>query len=236
MILKYSVFMISLVICFFSLYTFSNADIDGRLWRDLPKAHPLNDVEEFDENPVLRSLFVFPEDSFDMEETKQIIHTIDFLPNSLLSKINNQHIHLKLFNGSLTDNQQAADLRGETPRGYKNKDTKWDDVPGMGGGRTVFIKIGASEKGKGHGSVNLELHELAHSVDRIVFDQIREDGKFLAIWREEAPRLFPNNAYFIDYPEEYFAECFAMYYHDQFNRGVLLHLAPKTFHYIERLK
>ena len=51
-------------------------------------------------------------------------------------------------------------------------DATWDDVPGMGGSHTVFVKIGASDKGNGHGSVNLELHELAHSVDHIVYGDL----------------------------------------------------------------
>ena len=53
------------------------------------------------------------------------------------------------------------------------------------GSHTVLVKIGASDKGKGHGSVNLELHELAHSVDQIVYGGIRDDDKFLSIWRKE---------------------------------------------------
>ncbi|MEF2098411.1 hypothetical protein V3595_27995 [Bacillus sp. CFBP9009] len=45
--------------------------------------------------------------------------------------------------------------------------------------------VGASDKGKGHGSVNLELHELAHSIDKIVYNGIRDDVNFLGIWGKE---------------------------------------------------
>ena len=77
---------------------------------------------------------------------------------------------IKLFTGKLTDNPTASHLSGMIPRGYVNN-TTWDDVPGLGGSKTVLVKIGASHKGNGHSSVNLELHELAHSIDNYVFNE-----------------------------------------------------------------
>jgi hypothetical protein len=139
-----------------------------------------------------------------------------------------------LFNGKLTDNSSAAYLKGTTPRGYGNN-AKWDDVPGMGGSHTVLVKIGASDKGKGHSSVNLELHELAHSIDTIVYGGIQDDPEFLNIWGKEVHILFPNQPYFINYPEEYFAEVFAIFYVNQEQNDRLKLLAPRTYAYIKQL-
>ena len=47
------------------------------------------------------------------------------------------------------------------------------------------MKIGASDKGNGHSSVNLELHELAHSIDSYVFNELRYNKNFLEIWNQE---------------------------------------------------
>ncbi|WP_420535002.1 anthrax toxin lethal factor-related metalloendopeptidase, partial [Bacillus mycoides] len=52
----------------------------------------------------------------------------------------------------------------------RRKQLTWDDVPGVGsdiGGKPVMARIGFSERGKGHGSINLELHEIAHAIDRV---------------------------------------------------------------------
>ncbi len=81
----------------------------------------------------------------------------------------------------------------------------------MGGSHTVLVKIGASDKGNGHGSVNLELHELGHSIDNIVFDGIRDDMDYLKIGGgRKWMGCFQGLRIFSNYPEEYFAETFAM--------------------------
>ena len=67
-------------------------------------------------------------------------------------------------------------------------------------------------KGNGHSSVNLELHELAHSIDIYVFNELRYNQDFLEIWNQEKDQLFPGKSYYLTYPEEYFAESFAYYY------------------------
>ena len=143
----------------------------------------------------LQQFFLFPQSSFDEKESFQMIQSINKLPSSLLFKLVEKDVKIKLFNGRLTDQASAAHLKGDKPRGY-GSDAIWDDVPGMGGSHTVLVKIGASDKGKGHGSVNLELHELAHSVDQIVYGGIQDDDKFLNIWRKEVHTLFPNQLLF----------------------------------------
>ncbi|MEK5364257.1 hypothetical protein MHB45_28125 [Peribacillus sp. FSL K6-5616] len=55
-----------------------------------------------------------------------------------------------------------------------------------------MVKIRASDKGDGHGSVNLELHELAHSIDNIVYDGIRKDWDFFRI-REKKEMFYVKN-------------------------------------------
>lgn len=184
---------------------------------------------------ILGSMILLPTDSFDEQEAAQIISRVDNLPFSLLSKAGEENIKLKLFIGRLTDNPTAAHLEGMIPRGYKGG-TTWDDVPGIGGAKTVLVKIGFSEKGNGHSSVNLELHELAHSIDRYVFDGMRNNQRFLKIWKKEKEKIFPDQDYFLTFPEEYFAETFAMYFLGGDSRKLLKMKAPQTYHFIKSLK
>lgn len=180
-------------------------------------------------NRLVENLMILPEDDFNKNEAVLIIGRIANLPKSILLKANLANLKIKLFQGKLTDEPSAHFLQGQTPRGYLNQATTWDEVPGIGGSKLVLVKIGYSERGKGHGSINLELHEFAHSLDHYVFHHISKSKEFLSVWNKEKNRLFPGNNYFLIYPEEYFAECFAMYYFSSDSRLELKRYAPHTF-------
>ncbi|MDN3016803.1 toxin [Paenibacillus sp. BSR1-1] len=219
---------------FLSINTTSQAAIDGVRLVDYPKNsilyQSLTTNKSLDQ---LNQIIILPKQPFDQKEASAIITRMGSLPVTILDKINNQGINLKLFTGKLTDNPTASYLAGQTPRGYQNNVT-WDDVPGIGGSKVVLVKIGASEKGKGHGSVNLELHEMAHSIDRYVYNDISGTTKFHDIWEKEHNLIFPGNSYFL-YPEEYFAESFAMYYLNNKTKELLRFKAPETYHFIKNL-
>ncbi|MEF2098410.1 hypothetical protein V3595_27990 [Bacillus sp. CFBP9009] len=44
--------------------------------------------------------------------------------------------------------------------------------------------------------------------------------------------LFPGQSYFTTYPEEYFAECYAMFYVNNDQNQSLRDKAPETYHFI----
>ena len=183
----------------------------------------------------LGNIILLPDQTFNQEEAAAIIDRLNKLPVSLLRKIELKGIKVKLFTGRLTENDSAKQYAGVIPRGYTSNKT-WDDVPGIGGGRVVLVKIGASNKGMGHSSVNLEYHELAHSIDYKILNNASDSKKYLKIWNEEKSKLFPNRAYFLDYAEEYFAETFAMYHIGGEEKENLRMLAPKTYKYISSIK
>lgn len=212
----------------------SNANMAGIPLDEYPKQSLLFELLDYDKNLSLNQLFILPEEEFDQAESAEIINRIATLPEQMIEKAVRNDIKIKLFQGNLTDNPTATHLRGVVPRGYTNNKT-WDQVPGIGGAKTVLVKIGSSEKGKGHNSVNLELHEFAHSLDRQVYGSIREDEEFLGIWKSESNRLFPGRMYFLNYPEEYFAESFAMFYIGGIQTELLKEAAPRTYHFIKKL-
>jgi Pro-Pro endopeptidase len=223
------------IVLSFTLLGSSNANMDGVFLYEYPKQSLLYESLDPSSVSLAGKLVVLPEDDFDQLEAAGIIRRLTLLPESIIKKAINNNIKVKLFEGNLTDNPTASHLKGVIPRGYVSKRT-WDQVPGIGGSRVVLVKIGSSEKGKGHGSVNLELHELAHSLDRHVYDGIRQEERFLEIWKRESRLLFPGRAYFLDYPEEYFAESFAMFYIGGMPARLLKEAAPHTYQYIEGLK
>ncbi|QOR65157.1 toxin [Cytobacillus suaedae] len=206
-----------------------SASTNGVILKDFSSITFFINQKQIDNYHLLEHIVVLPEDSFNQTEAINMIQRINLIHPSLLQQLISENITIKLFNGNLTDEPSAAHLRGITPRGYSSERTTWDEVPGVGGGKTVLAKIGHSENGDGHGSLNLELHELAHSIDRHVLNLIREDTIFKKIWKEEASQVFPNREYFITYPEEYFAETFVMYYFSENTRNELKEKAPMTY-------
>ncbi|MEH7305019.1 anthrax toxin lethal factor-related metalloendopeptidase [Neobacillus drentensis] len=232
--MRKSVAAFFIAVLFLSSITTSQASSDGILLRDYSRNSVLYQSLKVDHSlPLLNQIIVLPKQSFDQKEAAGIINRIDSIPYSILEKIKNHGISVKLFTGKLTDNPTASQLAGKIPRGYTNNVT-WDNVPGIGGSKLVLVKIGASEKGHGHSSVNLELHELAHSIDRYVFEEISSSNDFTGIWEKEHEQLFPGNSYFL-YPEEYFAETFAMYYLNNDTKELLRTKAPKTFQFLKQL-
>ncbi|RST72950.1 toxin [Siminovitchia acidinfaciens] len=184
---------------------------------------------------LLKDSVMLPEEEFNETEAEKIINRLDFLPKSVLSAINEHDVKIILFEGMLTDQPYAKHLKGKVPRGYPDT-ASWDDLPGAGGSQFVFVKIGSSEKGEGHGSVNLEYHELAHSLQHFSFNDGKADQKITQAWEQEASSLFPGMDYFLDYKEEYFAECFAYYFYSADTREQLKRKAPKMYTFLSSLK
>lgn len=230
----------SLAISFLMVFSFlllgkSQATSPDRFLGEIAHDSSLKSSLQLNSPKILDQIIILPKGEFKEEEAAAIISRIDQLPFSLLKKIKDQGIVVKLFTGKLTDNPTARHLKGVTPRGYNSGKT-WDDVPGIGGSKTVLVKIGSSESGMGHSSVNLELHELGHSVDNHVYNEIRSQESFLEIWEEEKYSLFPKKTYFLAFPEEFFAECFALYFFGGESRAYLQEKAPKTFALMKSLK
>jgi Pro-Pro endopeptidase len=213
------------------LWTHTNANYSGTLLKHSPLKTKLN----LQSGKQLEEIILLPESNYDQEEAMEIIKRLDHIPTTLLDSTETKDIKVRLFEKKLTDFSTTSHLKGVTPRGYTNKSITWDDVPGIGGSKLVLVKIGHSEKGKGHNSYNLELHELAHSIDRYVLTDLYYDLEFLPLWKREAPRVFPDETYFLQYKEEYFAETFAMYYLNPETRNLLKKKAPATYRFIKEL-
>ncbi|MCA1030389.1 toxin [Bacillus timonensis] len=203
----------------------------GTLLRDFDSLAFYVATKHIPNKKLLDTIVVLPEDEshFNQKEATNIISRLSNIHPKILKMLVDEGVKIKLFNGKLTDEPTASHLKGEKPRGYSEDGPTWDDVPGIGGSKLVLVKIGHSEKGKGHGSLNLELHELGHSVDNQIFHKITENFDYKEIWKNEAGKLFPNKPYFLNYPEEYFAETFAMFYYSYESRLQLKTLAPKTY-------
>jgi Pro-Pro endopeptidase len=210
-----------------------------------PFGIPLNEYQsitfytnqfDIDNKELLGEMILLPEESFNEIEAIEMIKRIDSIHPQIINLLVNNNIQIKLFAGKLTDEPTASHLKGIRPRGYSEDGPLWDDVPGIGGSKLVLAKIGHSEKGSGHGSINLELHELAHTIDKYIYYGVRYDREFQRVWTKEARGIFPNSSYLNNFPEEYFGEVFAYYYLSPESRSLLMREAPLTYNYLVQLE
>jgi hypothetical protein len=191
-------------------------------------------VLRMEDGKITDKLIVLPDTDYDKDEAQAIIGRLSKISEGILERLYNAGVDIILVNGPITDVPAYAYLKGITPRGWEGTGKTWDDIPGAGGNPTV-IRIGYSEYGKGHGSINLELHETAHAIDEYAFNNVSDTNNFLNVWSSEVRNVFGDNAYFDSYPEEYFAETFAMYYLDDESRNILKEKGPLTYDFIENL-
>jgi Pro-Pro endopeptidase len=228
--IKLLVLFISLI-SMFSIYQFVFADAPSG---SLLENHSLSSKVSLTSGSSLYKMVYLPENSFSEKDAEVMVGNLNHVHPMILTKALQQNVTIKLFTGKLTDEEGLEHLSGRTPRGYSAK-SDWDSVPGMTENNRVYVKIGHSQYGLGHGSVSLELHEFAHAADRNVFSNIRSNPFYLNIWKQEAGLLFSGKTYFQRFPEEYFAEIFAMYYLNEKTKDELRQKAPLSYRFISKL-
>lgn len=231
-------FVLSLTVFFFLPLVKQNHSDASQYGIPLKNYHSISffmSKEWISDYEILEDIIILPETPFNETEAIKMLTRISNINTHLLEALRTENIQIILFTGKITDLPSAAHLKGKKPRGYSENGPTWDEVPGIGGSRAILVKVGNSHKGEGHGSANLELHEIAHTFDRIVFDQVRDEPEFQKIWIKEAENLFPNQDYFISFPEEYFAEAFVYYFLSEQTNKYLQKEAPLTYSYFVNL-
>jgi Pro-Pro endopeptidase len=230
---RYALFSL-LLLLLIPTVTYSSYEQDAIPLKDTAMFHDIM-FQRSENASFLGEIVYVPKGAFQQSEAEQMIMRLSDINPDILKKMAQEKLRIKLFTGKLTDEADFSHLKGIKPRGYSENGPTWDDVPGAGGSDTVYVKIGSSNKGSGHGSVNLELHETAHTIDKYVLNEIRHHPDFQKAWQSERERLFPGRGYFLMYPEEYFAETFTMFYYNQLTRNQLRETAPQTYRFLQNV-
>jgi len=184
-----------------------------------------------DEMDTLLKLFVeLPDDSYDLDEADEMMSRIRQIPENYIEVMINDGTRIRLINNPMTEEPEYEHLKGVVPRGWEETGRTWDDVPGAGG-QLIVARIGYSDPGEHHGSHNLELHEIGHQVDFVVFEMYdkHSSSQTFADLTDLESNLF-QGAYY-EYDEEFFAEAFTMYYLNETTHNDLKRRAPKVYEY-----
>lgn len=196
-------------------------------------------IQKSKKERALAKLVTLPKDTYDTAEVSKMIARISRMPEAYLWALAENDFEIRLINNRVTDQPEYAYLKGVVPRGWNSGKT-WDDVPGVGG-NPVIVRIGHSDINHGHGTLNLELHEIAHMVDYSLFKDISSSDEFKAILNSEMKNLIqdhPNsyNMNYFSYPEEYFAEAFVYFYLNDELHEELQQKAPRTYQLLLNLE
>ncbi len=231
--MKRAIFFILLIsLPIFPIYQLVNASPNGVKL----STYTFHSITFSNQKPALGEMIYLPETAFNEAQVLLMINNLEKIDHNILKLAEKQKIKIILFQGRLTELNGLSRFKDKKPRGYSESDPTWDSVPGMSADRVVYAKIGHSEYGKGHTSISLELHEIAHAIDRYVFNNVRDNPLFTEIWKLEVNRIFPSQEYYLNYSEEYFAESFAMFYFSPETNKELFEKAPHTFSFIQSLE
>lgn len=187
-----------------------------------------------DNQSLVNDIVVLPKEDYNKSDAGKMISRLSEIPASLLEGLKDSGVKIKLVNGKITDEPEFAQYRGVTPRGWEKTGLTWDDVPGVSM-NLVIVRIGYSNKGKGHNGQNLELHETFHAIDRIVLNNISSSLEFTEIWKKEANNDYSGDGYLSAYSNEYFAEMSTLYFYSEETKKKLKEDMPLTYEFLDKL-
>ncbi|KKK35050.1 hypothetical protein WN59_05295 [Salinicoccus sediminis] len=193
-------------------------------------------TEQASANSALDSMIDIRSDDgeYDSAEVQAMIDRLRRVDDRILQHTNSAGVSIILMDMPLTELSEFDYLSGKVPRGWENTNSTWEEVPGAGG-HTTAARIGYSDPGNGHSTINLELHEYGHAVDSYAAGfTVSGSDEFRQIMNREKDALFGDHkvSEYFDEPGEYFAEVFAMYYLGGDARSKLQNRAPETYEFI----
>ena len=186
------------------------------------------------EDSTIDRLVVLPSGDYNVNEATAMKQRLEKIPANILNTLFDKGVKIKLTNDIITNEPELNYLKGVTPRGWEGTGLTWDDVPGVSE-RVVVARIGYSNKGKGHNSFNLEIHETMHAVDRFVFNEVSSTEEFKNIFNAEASVNYSGDGYVSVQPTEYFAETASLYVYSENTRNDLKHSMPLTYEFLDKL-
>lgn len=190
-------------------------------------------IETSAESNVLDQVVILEtKDDYNKDESARMKERIGRIDSTIITALFDRGLQMKLINFPLTELPEYEFLKGQTPRGWEGTGKTWDDVPGAGANPAV-ARIGYSEPSEYHGTINLELHELAHLIDSHIFKAISSSSLFLEIQKEEQLNFLPTS--YFNNEQEYFAESFSYFYLGGQRSSLLKQQAPKTYSFIAQL-
>lgn len=157
--------------------------------------------------------------------SKEIIEAMKKLPTDFLDLLNLRAEDIATANGlSESINIRIID-------DYINGSETLEGKHEQSGEHETYVSLRVAKN-----PVQTALHEIGHALDDMLFDHISSKKDFGDLFQIEKGN-FPDDWYGRKDQEEYFAECFALYYYpNEIINAELKKRAPKTYEFIRNLE
>lgn len=176
----------------------------------------------------------------DQETTKKMLSELEKVPNPFQKILNDYGVRIVLFDGDIRDHLPPFEIT--------------DDLEGRKG---VFSpttkKILVSHEGQriNDQSLGRELHEYGHAIDLAIADlpetpytnrtgyRVSDLREFKNIHQIAMKRVWFKLFCMVDdekSSEEFFAECFARYYHSAKSRELMKKLIPECYNFFKKME
>lgn len=173
------------------------------------------------------------------EALNEVMDIYSRLPVSLITTLRQRNRGIDVVADNVTTHPAMRSYQNVRPRGWAEGRT-WSEVPGAGATGNHGTIIAGNSLHRGHGSVDLILHEVGHTVDRYfknrgagmdfsssrMFTEINTATPF-------GPLYGPSASYQQSNEEENFAEMFALYFATPETRQHLSETFPEGHRYFE---
>ncbi|QNO16533.1 hypothetical protein HYG86_18015 [Alkalicella caledoniensis] len=171
--------------------------------------------------------------TYNSSVVRDIIKELQSVPITILEDLVQRGVKHRLINGSIANQPEFRSI-AESMRGVPLKDALGIASPHN---RLLITRL---DRGN---PTSTTIHELGHGVDFFLIDNHSQTEAFEKLRSEEAASMFNNSlidtSYFVDYPEEYFAEFFTQFFISDSkkltggarNNSQIQQRAPKTYQY-----
>lgn len=172
-------------------------------------------------------LVIPPEGDFNNPVVALIKEGLTVVPPHYLKGIYDKQLYIRTVNGPITSIAEFTTIKelADSKAYYEE----------LGGAFLYgFIIIRADNK---YGKA-VEVHEVGHAVDHILFRSISNSKEFINLYNSEGKILFDQEAhqYFLQNTSEFFAEVFRTYYYSPRTRKFLKDRAPETYKFMKELE
>lgn len=167
----------------------------------------------------------------------EALATYSKIPGPVLRRLHDRHKEMTLVGVSLKNHPNLQSLMKEGPARWKS-DKTWADVPGLGRWLDSGAFIVLDSLHHGHGSVDLILHEMGHTIDELIggwpstdysqsqdFSRVHARTPFAKVFEGQDIEYHRGDA------RENFAEMFAKYFHSEETRAKLAQDFPGAIEY-----
>lgn len=173
-------------------------------------------------------LILPPEGEYNEDIIEGIKDRLSLVPAHYLKLLFDKQVYIKTVNGPVTSAY-------EFPKSWIVEEDK-DYFNSIGGAfANPYIILRADEEY----DIGVEIHEVGHAVDWVIFNDISTSNEFMNIYNTEGKKVYSIKGLTDKYHQnsrEYFAQAFYYYYFNYNERKMLKETAPLTYKFIKDLE